>query len=474
MYTTGRVFDWKSHHEFARASGDSNPIHVDVVAARRTLSGAPIVHGVHSLIWVLDSFAESAFFRSGAKSLKAQFLQPIYVGDEVTLEICEPAPTIVRARVLAGSEEVLVVHVGFDAAPRTLPPRLPHALRVTPPPAPNDLSLEEMEGFRGCLSFAPATSDIGTLFPSAVAAFGMPRIAALACSSCLVGMVVPGLHSMFSGLEISICEDDPAPADGLRFSVQSVAKRFRLIRIGIDGSGVRGWLETVSRMPPVRQPSISRILTLVSQDEFRNSTALVIGGSRGLGELTGKLIAAGGGQVIITYAIGKTDADAVVADIRNAGYKCAALPYDVHRPAAEQLAALDVAPTHLYYFATPPIFRRKSGIFDSRRFAEFSLFYVHAFYDLVHACAHRRPDGIRVFYPSSSALEARPANMTEYSMSKAAAEILCADLSKFAPGVHVMTRRLPRLPTDQTNSVVEVQTVDPVTLMLDIVREMQV
>ena len=42
--------------------------------------------------------------------------------------------------------------------------------------------------------------------------------------------------------------------------------------------------------------------------EFANVRALVIGGSRGLGEITAKIIAAGGGDVWITYRRGKEDA----------------------------------------------------------------------------------------------------------------------------------------------------------------------
>ena len=39
---------------------------------------------------------------------------------------------------------------------------------------------------------------------------------------------------------------------------------------------------------------------------FAGQTALIVGGSRGLGEVTAKLIAAGGGTPIITYQAGKS------------------------------------------------------------------------------------------------------------------------------------------------------------------------
>lgn len=473
MYTNHRVFDLRCHEHFANISCDHNPIHMDALAARRTTAGAPIVHGIHSLIWILECYSRSDLYESGAKCLKATFLQPIYVGDEVTLTISQSTQTVVRARIMVGTVDVVVASIGFDQLQQTeISTEKTLSVPMTPPDTPNDLSLPQMDGLSGCLSFGPMTSQIDMLFPTAVRAFGRPLIRALACSSCLVGMVVPGLHSLFLGLEVSLSENSTAPAEAIQFTASSVSTRFRLVRIGISAQGLRGTLETINRMPPVRQASMDYIMTLVSRDEFRNSSALIVGGSRGLGELTGKLIAAGGGHVVITYATGKTDADALAEEIRSVGANCAAVAYDVHRPAYEQLAALDVIPTHIYFFATPPIFRRNSSFFDSKRFAEFNSFYVTAFYELVTTCVRLRPEGIRVFYPSSTSIDARPAGMTEYTMSKAAAEVLCSDISRSLPGVEVLTRRLPRLPTDQTSSVVQVKTADPIEVILPIVRDM--
>ena len=39
---------------FAHFSGDTTPIHVDKIAARRTLNGQCIVHSMHCLLWALD------------------------------------------------------------------------------------------------------------------------------------------------------------------------------------------------------------------------------------------------------------------------------------------------------------------------------------------------------------------------------------------------------------------------------------
>lgn len=471
MYTNHRIFDWSSQEAFARMSRDYNPVHMDTLQARRTHAGAPIVHGIHSLIWILDCFARSEY-RHDVRSLKVRFLQPIYVGDEVTVEITSTEAKVARARVLAGAEELVVVSLGTQDMKTPGLGTLPAPAAVPAPEKPRDLTLEDMEGMSGCLSFGATMSDLQIAFPAACSAFGMECIAALAASSTVVGMVVPGLHSLYSGLEVSLAEDPAAPAGAVEFAVLSITKRFRLVRIGIRGRTLAGSLETMSRMPPVKQPGVDSLLPLVTAGEFRDSTALVVGGSRGLGELTAKLLGAGGADVLLTYASGRNDADSVVAELHGAGAKCAAFEYDARRPAKDQLASLAAKPTHLFFFATPVIFRRKAGLFDAARFEDFNQFYISGFFDLVQACALLNPAGLKVFYPSSVFVEARPGKMTEYAMAKSAAEILCADMSRFMPGVDVFAPRLPRLPTDQTNSVVQSDTASAAGILLPLLREM--
>jgi hypothetical protein len=268
-----------------------------------------------------------------------------------------------------------------------------------------------------------------------------------------------------------LCDIDEG-AHWLEFMVDDVDPRFRLVRLKVHGGGLAGRLETCSRHPPVQQPGTATLASAVTAGAFAGATALVIGGSRGLGEVTAKLIAAGGGAVIITYVAGRADAEAVAADINAWGGQCQIAPYDVRQAAAPQIAPLHQAPTHLYYFATPTIGRRKSGLYAAERFEEFNAFYVTGFMNAVDACLQRRPEGLSAFYPSTVYVESRPAEMTEYAMSKAAGEVLCSDLQQYRRGVRVLMRRLPRSATDQTGSIVPMHTADPVSVMLPIVQEM--
>ena len=286
-------------------------------------------------------------------------------------------------------------------------------------------------------------------------------------------MLVPGLHSIYSGLDISLV-DEVGVADALSYEVRNVDHRYNLIVIDVSGGGLSGSLEAFFRPPPTPQAITTDIATRVAAREFSGSRVLIIGGSRGLGELTAKVIAAGGGEVTVTYATGKVDAEALAKEIENAGGSCQAIPYDVRQPPEPQLKFLKGNPTHLYYFATPMIFRRPTGtLFSLERFHDFNSYYVTGFYDIVEFGVRAWSSGVVAFYPSSTAVDERPANMTEYSMSKAAAEILCADINSSMKTVRVFVGRLPRLPTDQTASIVTTGSLEPLTIMLPIIREVQ-
>jgi len=472
-----KIFDAECQARFAALSGDYNPMHMDAVAARRTPAGAPVVHGVHTLLWLLDVLAGQRGDLPQAKTIKARFAKMVYVGDRADAEILQTDSSALRARVVVDGVEAVTLALGFSEPPADAQPQAwPETPSMAPPAKPVALDLEQTGSCNGLLRFASGPDEAARMFPRASEFLGSQRVAALACMSCLVGMVVPGLHSIFGSLDLRCNGDVPSYArlkNALAYAVASVDLRFRLVRVAVRGAGLTGILGCVSRPPPVTQPSIASLAPAVANDEFRGSAALVVGGSRGLGELTAKLIAAGGGRVVVSYSQGRSDAEAVAEEIRNWGGQCETVRYDIRQGAAAQLAALREAPTHMYYFPTPTIYRRKAGLFDPARLAEFNAYYVAGFYDLVQACLQARPQGLDAFYPSTVYVESRPAELTEYAMAKMAGEVLCTDMERHLRGLRVLVRRLPRMPTDQTGSLLPGESANPLEILLPIVRLMQ-
>lgn len=467
------TFDSNRQERFARLSGDYNPVHLDPLVARRTQVGAPIVHGMHTVLRVIEAVAGVSL--PHATGLKVQFRKPIYVGEMATVEIAERKGDSLRASAVVDGVETTVISIRFGnlLQPESVRPDIASQWTLVSPVTPMNLSLDEQLACKGALPLERNSDSPHEMFPAAVGYLGEKRVSALMACSRLVGMVVPGLHSIFTGCVLSLGAEIESRQELLHFAVLASDARFRLVRIGIHGGGLTGVLESASRLPPARQPDMSTVARLVAESEFKNSTALIVGGSRGLGEITAKMIAAGGGRVTITYASGRSDAEAVANEICQSGGQCRIARYDVRKPAAQQVAALDPHKlTHVYYFATPSIFRRSMPPFDPRRFEEFNQFYITGFVELVQAASRRSSNALTVFYPSSEAVVARPADMTEYAMSKAAAEILCADLQERLANLTVISKRLPRVATDQTGSILAVGSADCIDVMLPIIREM--
>jgi hypothetical protein len=215
---------------------------------------------------------------------------------------------------------------------------------------------------------------------------------------------------------------------------------------------------------------MAEIARHVAANAFAGTISLVVGGSRGLGALTAKLLAAGGGQVIVTFARGRQDAEQLCAEI-NAVHgegTCRTLSLDAMQPVGPQIG--DVTASHLYYFATPQIFVQKSELFIPALYGAFSRVYVDAFYE---TCVALGSAPLSVFYPSSVAVTERPEGMTEYSMAKTAGEILCKDMERGMPNLRILIDRLPRILTDQTATVARAETADPIEVMLPLIRAVQ-
>jgi NAD(P)-dependent dehydrogenase (short-subunit alcohol dehydrogenase family) len=456
---------------FAAASGDFNPMHMDPVAARRTQAGAPVVHGMHLLLWALDALAASGE-PPPLRRLRVQFDKFVYLDEPVALGPADRHPDGARLTIFAGGAPVTRIEVEFGAPGHPGPEVFDAGAPLNPPPVnAQDLDFEALSNRSGRLAFSASAESVAAMFPAAADWLGRRRVASLGACTHLVGMVCPGLHSILGELKIEAIADRD-PDEALAFRVTETDPRFRLVRLFVRGGGLEGVVVSFARMPPTTQPGLDSLAGLVEPNAFAGSTALIVGGSRGLGELTAKLIVAGGGRVVVTYRLGRADAEAVASEIGRAGGDCQILQFDARAPAEAQLAGLAETPSHAYYFASPPIFKPQRDLFDKGRFDEFTDVYVEGFWRLSRALSARNA-AISLFYPSSVAVAERPRGMTEYAMAKAAGEALCADMNLSLTPLHVTIWRMPRLATDQTASLRRIETAPAVETLLPIVSEVQ-
>lgn len=463
-----RTFTLADQQIFARLTGDANPIHVDPLAARRSLAGAPLVHGVHLLVWGLDALCRHLEPSVTLCSLRVNFEKMVPIGTRVEAVLADRKADRVRLEIRLDGRPAAVVLVGLSTPAQRQPVFL-HGQAFTPS-QPLSLSLAEMAALAGHVVPWPEATALADLFPALVSRIGQRRITGLAAATFIVGMVCPGLHSIFRSLDLAAAEE-AAVDEALHFAVSSLDERFRMVRIALSGAGWTGRIDAHIRPEPVVQPAMPDIAARIGATAFAGVRALVVGGSRGLGETLAKVLAAGSAEVAITYRIGKDDAERVAREIRETGGRCHVLAYDATAGVAEGLRIAGFSPNQLYYLATPTI-RPGNSAYNAARFVEYAAFYVDGFARVVEMVAASADEKLDVFYPSTVFIEDAPTGFAEYAMAKAAGELLCREFQSRGIVRKVLVERLPRLLTDQTRTLAEESFPDTVDVLAGIAMKM--
>jgi acyl dehydratase len=150
--------DW-----FASVSGDSNPMHMDALIARRTMAGFPVVHGIHTLLWSLDCLLRTLADGQTVASVKANFEKMIYLGDCVQAALLERDDKQAVAEVRIEQTTVMTIEVAFGPADSAAPP-LPAGLAYRPE-QPADLAFGDIEDMAGHIPIPHPTRPCSRHFP---------------------------------------------------------------------------------------------------------------------------------------------------------------------------------------------------------------------------------------------------------------------------------------------------------------------
>jgi hypothetical protein len=473
MSANARVFSTDDQVAFARLSGDYNPIHLDAVAARRLLFGQPVVHGMHALLWAIDVWLGESNVPVRLKTLKARFRASIPLNANVEVVTRSEDSKQVNFDLLCDEVKVLTASSSFDLEPKD-------QMRVSPeiPPCEScrNRTAVELQSAAGLvpLCFEPEMG--GHLFPHAARHLATDQLAMLLATTRVVGMEAPGLHSILGGLDLqeSSLQADSSETLALRYQTDNYDERVSRLELRLDAPGLAGKVTAFLRPEPHRQATVASLRSLVNRDEFQGEQALVIGGSRGLGEVVVKLLAAGGAEVKFTYHRGSTDADRLISELAADACAVSCFSYDVLQEPVRLPEVLGRwSPTLLCYFATPFISAATPRRFSPRRFQDFCDYYVGGFLNAFHAARALGPGLKNVLYPSTVFIDELPLNMGEYAAAKSAAETLCRFLEKAYPETRIHCPRLPKLSTDQTASLIPTDVPDPAPTLLAILREMR-
>ena len=464
--------------DFAGASGDHNPLHLDPVAARRTRFGQTLIHGVCGSIRALDLLLRQRGRDLTLASIKVKYNKPATQGQELEA-FAQTTDGVTRIELFAEGTRCQIIDIEFA---QSTPPSPSDAAAVTACDAdaglPLDLRIEDCSEISGSVPLGWDSALMASLFPDATRHLPAGQLAVLLASTRIVGMKCPGLHSVFARLEVDFRAPGPGAEDrdsaALAYRVLSTDPRIDRVELALQGAGVQGRIEAFFRPAPVRQASVEQIATLVPADEFSRHNALVIGGSRGLGEVISKVLAAGGARLMITYAAGREDAEAVAREIGQQRATPAVVPYNVlHGAPGKEMQDFCASVTHIYYLASPTISKSDSKFWDHPLFTRYCDFYIDGLARLLQQVMPHRDNShaLQVFIPSSVFLEQNTKGFDEYIAAKSAAEAYARSFEKNHRHCTVVAPRLPRLYTDQTSGVKNADEQQTLAVIIDQLRQ---
>lgn len=451
----------EEHTWFTAFSGDSNPIHDDPVAARRLLGGRMLAHGAHLLLRALDQAARAGELGGVPASIRVVFRSGVAPGDPLLTTLTADGDALTIDVVGAGGADRPVATIDVDRSPTTLAPFEPPAQHPRRPSAPRALDLASLAALAGTpqptMMAAVDPDGCREWLPAVTAVLGAGRVAEIAAISCVVGMLTPGQASMSSSYEISWRRPDAAGDVAIAHTVERVDPRLRRVVLSVRGASMDATVTAFSPPAPVDQGAVLSGGDGPRDGEFSGWRVLVVGGSRGLGEASARLLVAGGADVLVTWCTGRDDAERAAGELG-----IVAVQWCTPDDPGLVTGARDWLPTHVCWFAAP------AGDDDPMA------------HDVEIASFERvlgalpSPPLVGALWPSTDlltrAVDERPPAMRAWADRKAAGEAACARLAANLPAVMIHTPRLPMLLSDRTQSLVPREYGDTATELLRALR----
>lgn len=466
-----KIFHIEDQQNFALISADYNPIHLDIVSSRKSKFEKPIVHGINLLLWSIDNAYKNKFISYYPTKLKVQFFSALTIDSCAQVFVKQASSDKKEVALEVKNDEALIMQASLETDDYSPAGnfKLKNIIKKT---SCNNLSFNDAGSKEGFVKLGLDIKQINNLYPELAKILRPLHLAAIIATSRIVGMECPGLLSVYSDLDLDI--SSKKDIDQLNYKVIKTDRRFRLLSLAVSGGGVNGQIKAFVRAK-IDSASCVELKKLLQPQEFSGQRALIIGGSRGIGEAASKLLALGGADVMLTYHICEDGAKQVVRQIRGekgiAGY----LRFDITNSSDNITSMLpeNWMPTHLYYFATPKIFLPPSGHFNNDLHNNFNKYYIEGFYKIISDFAKIITGTLKVFYPSTVAIDEMPSNMIEYCVSKAGGEMLCCMIEKKNRNVAITKPRLPKVMTYQTESFLPGKKLPPETVVLPYLREIR-
>lgn len=341
---------------FARLSGDYNSMHMDAEVARKSRFRQPIVHGM--LPFSFLSIIHNKFPQQKIvfNELSGHFNKPVHVDDVIDLEI----KVTHKKDNLYGfqgkwtkkdNNELLLLAKGKlstldkrtnDSGDIHEGGRNSFLLEAT---TENQYTINDLKDQHEELAFGISSGLTEQYTKDVLSAINdlqsddtlrpCPHLMATLLLSTMVGMRIPGRYATFT--RFNICYSKSLALQTkytLHAKLDNVSVEAEHLNASCeirDGDEVyaSGNYEVVVNSPPMVMLSCAQIKETALGFGLTDKVALVTGASRGIGETTAKLLALHGVKAAVCYFRGRSDAEAIVKDIADAGGEAYAVQCDL-------------------------------------------------------------------------------------------------------------------------------------------------
>lgn len=455
---------------FARWTGDCNPIHVDPIAAKESAFGGTICHGMLVLIeslanWDLDLLK----LPKKLEKLDVQFRSEVRP-DSITQAHFQKDDSGLTGKVSSG-----------DLLQMELVARWKDPTKVVEPVGrSHDFSWMASAASQGVVTsvseqpqpwttddFRPGMEILGVHRfsqhqPAEQSKFSLVEEQVFGLCSFIVGMRVPGLSSLFTRLKTTFV-DDPQATDELiyRLTLQSYDDNFRILemRLDIATSGMRPVavceIQCYVRFPKL-DPQLATYdgdVSDVQKQAMSGKVALICGASRGLGaEIAAALASVDCTCYLASRSRSKTT-DTLVSEIEHRGGQVHILLGDVGDPSwckatAEQIQRDHGHLDHLILNACELPQLKKIAESDPLNSANYIQRNVALYQQpLMHLLGLVQRSNGTIVAISSSAVDEIPPGFGDYVSVKLALEGSIRTVSKENSNLRCLVVRPPQLQT---------------------------
>ena len=233
------------------------------------------------------------------------------------------------------------------------------------------------------------------------------------------------------------------------------SRKFLPVNISLNSSGLSGRLSAFYRAEAVKQISIKELSKKIDKKNCAYQNILVIGGSRGIGEITAKLLSFRNANLKITYNKGLNDADRITNEINEFGFRATSSYLNIlDFKLLENFININEHFDQIYFYASPRIKNSRNKIFDYDLYENYNEYYIKPLIKLTKILSKIKNKKSKIFFPSTIFIDEEKNNsFKEYQASKLLGELIGENINSKFENISIFSSRLPRLLTDQTAKI---------------------